>query len=251
MEQEVALHFRDQLRAARALALRDAEAFQGIVVVIEQLGAYCSGGLRDLGWYEKEIRSLAGRSPMATEVPCKLPDFHTLFEMTYEIVRFARNAALHEGSMARHLTTNAVQLSLVLEEALMQGHYRVGDFMVRNPVCAYLWQPLSFVRQTMLVNSFSYLPVPVVENGQTIWQLVSDFLVAQHLRASGEATKDRLIQKLQDLVTSGQLKLLTAKKCYPEDKIETVLGESDGAPVVVLSPSSGELVGILTPYDLL
>lgn len=34
MEQEVALHFRDQLRAARSVALRDAEAFQEIVFVL-------------------------------------------------------------------------------------------------------------------------------------------------------------------------------------------------------------------------
>ncbi len=35
LKHEVALHFRDQLRTARAAALRDAEAFPDIVFVLE------------------------------------------------------------------------------------------------------------------------------------------------------------------------------------------------------------------------
>ena len=38
----------------------------------------------------------------------------------------------------------------------MSELHQVSDFMVRNPVCASMWQPLSFIRQSMLVNSFSY-----------------------------------------------------------------------------------------------
>ena len=72
------------------------------------------------------------------DVPSKVSDSHSQFIMKYEIVREARNAALHEGALARHLTVNAVELSLVLEEAIMSRCYRVGDFMVRNPMCAYL-----------------------------------------------------------------------------------------------------------------
>jgi len=78
-----------------------------------------------------------------------------------------------------HLTTNAVELSIVLEEAIMNGYDRVGDFMVRNTVCAYLWQPLSFIRQTMLANSFSYLPVPTGDRGSQFgnWLQISDLPV--------------------------------------------------------------------------
>jgi hypothetical protein len=138
-------------------------------------------------------------------------------------VREARNAALHEGALARHLTVNAVELSLVLEEAIMRGSYRAGDFMVKNPVCAYLWQPLSIIRQTMLVNSFSYLPVPTSENGVPVWRLIADFQLAQYLRTDGEISTNRLTQKLQQVVDSGQLQLLLAETCGPEDGIEAVL----------------------------
>jgi hypothetical protein len=251
VEQEVALHFRDQLRTARATALRDAEAFQEIVWVLERLGAYLSNERGNLGSYLIWIKDQAARSLMADQVPKELPDFHQQFEVKYDIVREARNAALHEGALARHLTANAVELSLVLEEAIMSERHQVSDFMIRNPVCAFLWQPLSFIRQTMLVNSFSYLPVPVERDGNTEWLLISDFRLGQCLRKNGKVMKDGLIQRLHDAVGAGQIELHSAKTCYPQDKIEAILQTSDGRPALVLSPDNKELLGILTPFDLL
>src|ERR1700722_13511987 len=129
MEQEVALHFRDQLRTARSAALRDAEAFQEIVFVLERLGAFLSNDRRNLGQYLPQIKDQAARSPMAEEVPRELPNYHQQFDVKYGIVREARNSALHEGALARHLTINAVELSLVLEEGIMGDLHQVGDFM--------------------------------------------------------------------------------------------------------------------------
>ncbi len=247
---EVALHFRDQLRAARAAALRDAEAFPDIVFVLERLGAYLIGRLGDMGQYCNEIAGIAAHSPMAVDIPAKVPHFHQRFDAKYDIVRNARNSALHQGAFARHLTSNAVELSLVVEEGIMRGHYQVGDFMVGSPVCAYLWQPLSFIRQTMLVNSFSFLPVPPAGEREANWRLVSDFRLAQYLRVDGDVSKERLAQKLEQAVESGQLELHAADTCNTEDDIKMVLGKSNGLPAVVLSPEK-QLMGILTPFDLL
>jgi hypothetical protein len=251
MDREVSLHFRDQLRAARATALRDAEAFEEIVFVLERFGAYLSRDMGNLGTYLTVINVVAVRSPMAAEVPAEYPDLHQQFKVKYDIVREARNAALHEGALARHLTVNAVELSLVLEEAIMNGNHQVGDFMVRNPVCAYLWQPLSFIRQTMLVNSFSYLPVPLNEKDNVTWQLISDFRLAQYLRKDGKVSKQRLVEQLQQSIDVGQLALLPANTCHPQDKIEAVLRRSEALPTLVLSQSGKELLGIVTPFDLL
>jgi CBS domain-containing protein len=248
---EIALHFRDQLRDARALALRDAEAFHEIVFVLERLGAYLEGRIGDLGKYRGKLCRVPASSPMAVDVPSKLPELHSSFEVRYELVRKARNSALHDGALARHLTVNATELSLVLEEALMNANHRAADFMVRNPVCAHLWQPLSFIRQTMLVNSFSYLPVPILERGKTSWQIVSDFGVAQYLRRDGEVSKDRLVQTLQQAVDEGGLPLLPAKTCGPDDKVQDVLRVSEGFPSLVLSTNDKQLLGILTSFDLL
>lgn len=251
MEEEVALHFRDELRVARAAALRDAEAFHAIVLVLERLGGYLEATPRgSLGAFRDKIAEVASRSPMAVEVPSLIPEFHSQFTTQYEMVREARNAALHEGALARHLTVNAVQLSLVLEEALMQGYLSVGHFMVRNLACAYLWQPLSFVRQTMLVNSFSFLPVPVKEDGKTVWKLASDLRLARYLRTNGVVARERLVHKLQEALDSGQMELLPAPTCGPDEKLEAVL-RTDGLPTLVLSSASRELLGIVTPFDLL
>lgn len=251
IDPEIALHFRDQLRDARALALRDAEAFEDIVFVLERLGAYLHGRMGDLGKYSDTICSVAAASPMAAEVPSKLPELHSSFKVRYELVRKARNAALHEGALARHLTVNSIELSLVLEEALMNGNLRAGDFMVRNPVCAYPWQPLSFIRQIMLVNSFSCLPVPISEGAETAWRIISDFGVAQYLRCNGEISMERLVQKLQQAVNEGGLQLLPAKTCSPDDKVQDVLRLSEGSPSLVLSSGDKQLLGILTSFDLL
>ncbi|HKM91169.1 MAG TPA: hypothetical protein VJX29_11185 [Candidatus Acidoferrales bacterium] len=251
MQQEVALHFRDQLRAARAAALRDAEGFLPIVIVLERLGAYETKKMSNLFEYFGAINAIATRSPMAEEVPSQLPDFHQQFDVKYGVVREARNAALHEGALARHVTGNAIELSLVLEEAIMSEHNKASDFMVRNPVCAYRWQPLSFIRQTMLVNSFSYLPVPSEAHEKSDWRLISDFRLARYLRKNGRVSKACLIQELQQAVNSGELELIPARTCNPQDKIEAALQGSEGLPTLVISPDAKQLLGILTAFDLL
>ena len=217
MDREAALHFRDQLRGARAAALRDAEAQQEIVLTLERLGTYLFGSMANLGKYQDVIAKLAEHSPMATDVPSTLPELHTTFARKYQIIRRGRNAAVHEGAFARHMALTAVEVALILEEAIMHGSYQARDFMVRNPVCAYLWQPLSFIRQTMLANSFSYLPVATDTEPQPVWQLISDFRLAKYLRANGRASRDVLVQKLSEAVDSKRLQLLPVRRCGPED----------------------------------
>jgi hypothetical protein len=243
IDKEIALNFRDQLREARAAALRDAEGFQDILFVLERLGSQLLGKIGDLDQYKPKIEELAEQSHMASQIS---------FKAKYEIVRKARNSAFHQGAVARHLTVNASELSLVLEEALMSKYDQVGDFMVRNPVCAYLWQPLGFIRQIMLVNSFSYLPVSVDEEGAMAWRLIADFKLARYLRgATGDESKKRLVQTLKEAVDSGKVELLPTKTFLPNDSIQTALQEPEGLPVLVLYPENKQLIGILTPFDLL
>ncbi len=250
MDRGVTLHFRDQLRAARATALRDKEAFEEIVFVLERSGSQLSNKQLSLNEYLTYIGPEVARSPMAHNVPAHLPDFHQKFDVKYHIVRRARNAAVHQGAFARHLTANAVELSIVLEEGIMSECEEVSDFMVRDPVCAHLWQPLSFIRQTMLASSFSYLPVRIEKAGTVEWFLISDFQLGRCLRKKGKIGKSELILRLQDARESGQIDLHRAKICGPQDPIESVL-QTDGMPTLVVSPVNTELLGIVTPFDLL
>ena len=75
------------------------------------------------------------------------------------------------------------------------------DFMVRDPVCAYIWEPISSIRRSMLVNSFSFLPVNIGDPDSGEWKLISDFSIAHYLRdAEGSSErKRRLARKLGNL----------------------------------------------------
>jgi hypothetical protein len=245
LDSEKAVYFRDQLRHARATALLDAEGFQEILFVTERLGAYLKGRIESIGRYAGEMQELARISPLAEHVPARCPSWHVPFPQLYELVRDARNDALHQGAFARHLTGDAIQLALVLEDALMSNQKTAGEYMVREPVCASLWQPLSFVRQQMLANSFTYLPVRMPRH----WKLVSDYRIAQYLR--GGSRKTRLAVTLEDALSDG-LVLDRAKTCLADSSVAQVLEESRGKPVLVVERGRTErLVGIIAPFDLL
>lgn len=157
--QEQCVSFRDQFREARTLAQRNAEDFEDLLFALERLGYFlCNGTGKTLREYQDGLVGYAkSRSVLACPPPkgdsCRIPA-----DILFNLVRDARNDALHQGAFARHLTTHATELAIILEDALMASATLVRDFMVRNPVEAKLWQPLSFIRQTMLANSFSYLP---------------------------------------------------------------------------------------------
>jgi hypothetical protein len=249
---EQALYFRDQLRDARAVALRDAEAFHKILYTFERIGYLLAKEARNLNLnrYKPDIQGVARKSSLA-EVPPEHRDWHVPFSELYEVVRIARNDALHQGAYARNLTSHAVQLSLTLEDALMSSATNVGDYMVREPVCALPWQPVSFVRQQMLANSFSYLPVRFVTDGGSEWLLISDTSLARYLRVPEQRNK-RLFKTLEEAVDANELQLEEASTCYSDAPIEDVLPLFDGRPLLVCHREDpGWLLGIVTAFDLL
>lgn len=117
---EPALAFVDQLRAARLDALRDAEAFNGIIHVVERLGSYVLGEHLDLGSYAKCISKLVENSQTNQWESGSAfgRSLRTPFGTLYDLVRLARNDALHQGAFARHLTKHAIELAIVLEDSL-------------------------------------------------------------------------------------------------------------------------------------
>src|SRR5688572_30146616 len=110
-----ALHFRDQFRDARLVALRDAEAFHEILYTLERLGYLLRGREGDMGKYKKDIRAEAESSALAVDISEQHREWHTPFSELYDLVRTGRNDAMHQGAVARNLTVHATQLALVLE----------------------------------------------------------------------------------------------------------------------------------------
>lgn len=259
-----AIFFGNQLKSARLAALADSEAFDEIIHAIERLGSFLAkerladkGNFGTLGAYKDELEELATKTTLGN--PAYEASWLTLpFPGLYKTVRNARNDALHQGAFARHLTKHAIELSIILEEAL--ATYRnmvVADFMVTGPVCAELWQPLGFIRQQMLANSYSYLPV--YANDQT-WHLISDSSIAQFLgpdRGGGERTK-RMARTVEAASSEFATLLTPAKTLGPDSSIESALDllKDNYALLIIRSREErtqgpGDLLGIVTAFDLL
>ncbi len=254
--------FRDKFREARHAALKDAEAFDEVLFVLERFGSFLRREIRALGAYASHIAAAARYSPLAEQVPAAWPSFHTGFDDSYELVRTARNDAMHQGAFARHLTNHALELTLVLEDALMDGSHVISQFMVKSPVCACLWHPISFIRQTLLLNSFTYLPVEVNGDKDHPWQLVSDCLLAQYLRrdVDAETRHRRLAKSLSEAIEEKGIVLLKPRTFDAGAPVNDIFKDHDHLPVLVTTKSqksnapgarSEELVGILTPFDVL
>ncbi|MEW6208533.1 MAG: hypothetical protein AB1631_09205 [Acidobacteriota bacterium] len=254
MTPEQGLTFYNQLRKARDYAIRDAEGFQEIVFAIERMGVVLSKKVGTLNDYKPFILELEKQSVLAKDIPGKWRDVHAPAWWLYETVQAARNDALHQGAFARHLTKHAIELSLILEDALMAQIARVADFMVRDPVCAQLWNPLSFVRQQMLTNSFSFLPV---FDSDKCWKFISDHALAACLRTNAKERKRRMALKVEEAVGNeqGVSKLLNLEKAdiVPADcPIVDVVDKLGRQPILISrSDDSKEVVGILTAFDVL
>jgi CBS domain-containing protein len=136
---------------------------------------------------------------------------------------------------------------------------RIQELMVPNPICAEVWHPLSFIRQTMLESSFSYLPVRTTSNGESAWKIVADVELALYLRTAinSDERRRRLVQTLADAQKAGGIQLRDPKTCGPEELISDLFKRGDGQkdwnglPILVVRSGTADLLGILTPFDLL
>jgi CBS domain-containing protein len=218
-----------------------------VIHAVERLGSFLTRKVGDLKKYQTELEKLASNSALAEEVPRRSRGILTPFSELFALVREARNDAVHQGAFARHLTAHAIELALILEDALRSSEMpQISDYMVRNPVCAELWQPIGFVRQQMLASSFSFLPVFNHDGRQ--WCLVSDRAIATYLGVSSDERKKRLAVTLAD----AQLQLERAK-CVEEDtSLEDALRALDAAPLLVCDKyDASRLLGLVTAFDLL
>jgi hypothetical protein len=232
-----------RLRDARALVLRDAESFHQAAMSLERIGQVLSGKVRNgLGAYEGEILELAlADANHGANESARL----------FETVREARNMAVHEGAWARHLSTRLVELLLILEQAIMSKMKCANDIMVQQPVVAETWHLISHVRQTMLANSFSNLPVLV--NNQ--WHIVTDLMVMRFLRgATSKEDRSRRLSTPLGTAFDDRTIAPSEAKCFSrETKLADLDPSMDQGLVLITDGSSGahRLVGILSPFDLL
>lgn len=231
--------FRADLRSAREACQRDAEAFNEVLFALERLGSFLRGHLGTLGDYRCCLSRLVILSGSG----------YTHFEELLTVVTQARNQALHQGAVARHLSSRVVEVSLILEDVLASRIATVEHLMVRQPIIAEGWHTLSMVRQNMLSNAFSYLPYL---DSSSSWVLVADYELAGLLAESGKDKRDELLAKSLKTLKRPWIKAtLVAKDATVKHALKK-MGESNPpfSPLLVIEAEGG-LAGIVTPADLL
>jgi len=258
LNRETAVFFAHQLRDARLKALGDAEEFDQIIHAIERLGSFITGKQDGLHRYTDSLNCLAAKSTLAEMIPDRFRCVLTPFSELYELVRVGRNDALHQGAFARHLTNHAIELAIILEDALSHiMESKVSHYMTRNPACAELWQPVAFIRQQMLGNSYSHMPV--LESGEEQdqrngWSVVSDVDIAKYLGAErgSEIRRTRLKMTLEQARNEGLIELRCAKTIDEETTITEALERLGPEQVLLITrPKCRSLLGIVTAFDLL
>jgi len=245
------LYHRDELRAGRYAALADAEGFHAICFALEALGLRLLGKKADLGKYAPKLEELSQDSAVLSELSAAYSEWFSKFASLYDLVRSARNDAMHTGVYARHATAAAIELCIGLEEALMKQQQRprqlVEDFMVKSPVTVELWQPVAYARQLMLTHSFSFLPVL-----QQRWKLISESSMARYMR-SGRDWKTLLSATIEYASVNG-LELIDANVVALKDDVQTLLkegGDMKSPRLWLVGDQRGGICGVLSPFELM
>ena len=253
-----AIYFRNRFRDARAAAEKSDRDCMDILYALEDFGQVLTGiqnpKKQNLGRYQDCVTKFVDKHYPDKDRPQYQIDFGRL----YDIVRDSRNSAVHRGARSRYFAPRAVELSLIMEDALMRAADtdKVKDYMAASPVVAQLWQPLSIIRKEMLTNSFTH--IPYFDKGE--WFVVSDADIARYLRPSGIYKRDMLSHTLNNALKEKGICASKPQVVCPDDSVNKVVcpDESDdkarisGLPILVRHPEyKRHLLGILTASDLM
>ena len=234
-----------RLRDARAKVLRDAESFREASTVLEFIGQIVRGKIGNgLKCYENAVLSVIQITAASHVEEAK---------KLFDVVREARNMAVHEGAWARHLNTRLVDLFLILEEAIMAQMKLAEDLMVRNPVTAEPWHLVSHVRSAMLANSFS--AIPIYHAGK--WRILTDRIILNlNYRATNAEEKRKVLAtRIEKAISENWIEPEEALQCEPKKPIIMLVHRINHLPVLVIDTNATSadngLRGIITAFDLL
>ena len=257
--QDQAIYFRNEFRNSRRATERDQQNCTSISHVLESFGSQICNekkGRHSLGHCADEIKEFVRKHNPISEILC--PDYHIKFGRLYEVVREGRNDMAHRGSRAKYFVPRFMELSITIEDALMNHDSieKVQDYMVRDVAIAQLSQPLSAIRQNMLTNSFSYMPY--FDKSECKWFVVSDADIAQYLRFNGKYNQNQLYGTLECAIKNKNgIDKHEPTVCEPEKLVSEILKDSEWhkkrhLPILVCRRSNKEhLLGILTASDLM
>ncbi|WP_414657395.1 CBS domain-containing protein [Deinococcus sp. VB343] len=231
-----AAYFLKLFRGARYAALEDAENFREICFVLEEFGCHLNGNnTKSLRKYGSLLRSFANQK--------RRQEFSVMFDMVVD----ARNEASHRGVFARNLAGKSVRLSIILEESLLNMTVQVKHLMSESVIFAEDFYTLAKVREIMLENSFSYIPVML--SGK--YYFISDSLVAKKWQDFIGDDKAKYNTRISQLLSLKEL--LEAEEILSHAPKSEAYLKVGHLPLLVFNGKheNRKVVGILSPFDLL
>lgn len=248
-----ATYFLNKFRVARYNALNDSENFNDIILTIEEFG--CFGGKKienGLAHYEPILKTFVQENGIREDL--------IFFCHKFEVIRVCRNESIHSGVYARNITNHCIEITIFFEELLkifiaMQDYSNVSNFMIANPVAAEDWYTVKMARNIMLTNSFTYIPIFLKEKKE--WRLISETNIIEFMGVDFQNQKDRnsnSIKSINELINDLGSEIFKPKNINPESSIHSVKDcfiKHDGKPVLITGNNIDQLIGIITPYDIL
>ena len=129
---------------------------------------------------------------------------------------------------------------------------KVEDLMVRNPVVAEPWQVVAHVRNTILANSFSALPIKVMSAQAECWKILTDTALIKFTKVTDKKVQgDRLGMTIEEALAEG-LRTEPATCVRPESRVDEVVDQMEHLPILVTDATKeSRFLGIITAFDLL
>ena len=245
---EVRRHFRRRLVDARAIALADSEAAEAVIFAIEHLGRF-------IAQKDKSLESLT--KPLLKWVGSALPSRKPELDRRLQLLRRGRNERMHRGFAARDLTADAVRVALILEDALRVEWEKLTaeDLMTPNPLEAKPWHSFGMVRDAMIANSFSHVPIWWKDE----WRLISERTMCRLVQRARVEKCDLRSERLDAGVALGGTEEVIADALtgrttttVAPDTAATALELGTGCLLVVRGGNGApELIGIITAADVI
>lgn len=214
------------------------------------------GCKKDLGTYKDKLRILSQESKYFDQLPSSFPELLKDFDALFEVVKKARNDAMHTGAYARHVTAAAIELCIGLEHAIMvkasgTEAMKVKDLMVKSPVIVEDWQPVAYARQLMLTHSFSYLPVQIDKK----WKLITEMGLARYVSSQPEKWKERIATAIKSACKCPDgLQLMNAAFVKSDADVKILLKQRPKnlhQTLWLVKDGHGGICGVLSPFELM
>lgn len=249
IEKKQKAYFLKLFRNARYKTQEDAEDFSCICFALEEFAVFAFRVKKSgLGKYKDDYRKFFKNNFFNGE---------RLYALLC-VVHKSRNDYAHQGVFARNSARKAQSLAIELESKLMKDLSRLEHIMSEDIAYANPELTVSKIREIMLLNSFSYLPL---RYDDSTYYMISDIDIARLWNKRWDDNRSE-----NEKIRNEKLYITHFREIFDEHlpkgskikadildgdiEIEEVADKLSHIPILVKG-KSGAIVGIVTAFDWL